>query len=154
MDLLEHQVLIKFTTAKKTLSLAESCTGGGLSYRLVTVPDASLYFLGSIVAYSNEAKRTLLQVSQETLDRHGAVSEQTALEMALGAQKAYNSDIAFSITGVAGPKTSGKPVGLVCFGLHTKKESLSWTLQFKGSREEIMSEAITWSLSKLLQTFS
>jgi nicotinamide-nucleotide amidase len=98
---------------------AESCTGGMISTALTDISGSSAYFDRGFVTYSDEAKAELLNVSLESLSKHGAVSEAVAMEMALGALKASQADIALSVTGIAGP-TGGsdkKPVGLVYFGL-------------------------------------
>ena len=98
-----------------TLATAESCTGGLLGNRITNVAGSSEYYLGGIVSYSDAAKMNLLGVSQETLKEFGAVSEETAQEMALGARRVLQSDVGVSITGIAGPTggTEDKPVGLV-----------------------------------------
>jgi PncC family amidohydrolase len=102
-----------------TLALAESCTGGLVSHRLTEVPGSSVYFRGAVVAYANEAKQQLLGVRQDTLDAHGAVSAEAALEMAQGARRALGTDVGLSVTGIAGPGGAmpGKPVGLVFVAL-------------------------------------
>jgi PncC family amidohydrolase len=102
-----------------TLALAESCTGGLVSHRLTEVAGSSDYFRGAVVAYANEVKRQLLGVRQGTLDVHGAVSAETALEMARGARRALGTDVGLSVTGIAGPGGGkpGKPVGLVFVAL-------------------------------------
>lgn len=102
-----------------TICAAESCTGGLVMHRLTNVPGSSAYVLGGFVAYSNAAKQSLLHVRQGTLIAHGAVSEQTAAEMASGARTLLGSDVALSITGIAGPGggTAEKPVGLTYLGL-------------------------------------
>jgi PncC family amidohydrolase len=105
----------------KTLALAESCTGGLIAHRITNVAGSSVYFLGGIVSYSNEAKEKLLGVRHETLLTWGAVSEETAIEMADGARRRLGADIALSVTGIAGPSgaTPGKPVGLTWIGFST-----------------------------------
>jgi nicotinamide-nucleotide amidase len=103
----------------KTLSLAESCTGGLASALLTDVPGSSAYFLGAVVPYADAAKEKILGVLPETIRRHGAVSEQAAREMARGARDRFDSDLAASITGIAGPDggSEEKPVGTVFFAL-------------------------------------
>jgi nicotinamide-nucleotide amidase len=105
----------------QTLALAESCTGGHLAGRITDVPGSSDYFLGAAVTYANAAKADLVGVSAATLDRHGAVSEETAREMALGARKRFGATIGLSTTGIAGPGggTPEKPVGTVHIALDT-----------------------------------
>ena len=102
-----------------TISTAESCTGGLVAATLVNVPGSSEYFKGSVVAYSNDVKEKLLGVKRETLENYGAVSAQTAREMALGVKELLNTDIALSTTGIAGPGggTPEKPVGLTYFAI-------------------------------------
>jgi nicotinamide-nucleotide amidase len=102
-----------------TLALSESCTGGLLGHRITNVSGSSDYFQGAIVAYASEVKTELLGVREETLTEHGAVSEETAREMARGARRMIEADLGVSITGIAGPTggTPEKPVGLVYIGL-------------------------------------
>ncbi|AWV97224.1 competence/damage-inducible protein A [Arcticibacterium luteifluviistationis] len=104
-----------------TLATAESCTGGYLAHTITANPGSSAYYLGSVISYSNEAKMNLLGVKKETLDAHGAVSEETVIQMAEGAKKALNSTYALATSGIAGPGggTEEKPVGtiwLACAG--------------------------------------
>ncbi|HEY4690217.1 MAG TPA: nicotinamide-nucleotide amidohydrolase family protein, partial [Anaerolineae bacterium] len=100
---LEEVVGQLLTEQNLTLSLAESCTGGLIGHRLTNVPGSSDYFLGGIIAYAYEAKERLLDVKHNTLYERGAVSAETALEMARGARKALGADIGLSVTGIAGP---------------------------------------------------
>lgn len=118
-----ESVLVKKLREKgKTISFAESCTGGFISKRLTDVPGASEVFGFGLCTYANEAKMKLLGVKKETLETHGAVSSETAEEMAKGALRVSGADIAISVTGIAGPGggTNEKPVGLVYVGLATK----------------------------------
>jgi nicotinamide-nucleotide amidase len=104
---------------KRTLALAESCTGGYIAHRITNVPGASKVFAGGLVAYSNAAKQKFLGVRAETLARHGAVSEAVAREMAEGARGKFGADFAIAVTGIAGPTggTKVKPVGTVFIAL-------------------------------------
>jgi len=120
-----------------TVATAESCTGGLVTHRLTNVPGSSAYVLGGVMAYSNSAKRDLLGVSATTLDAHGAVSEETAAEMAAGARRTLGADVAVATTGIAGPDggTPEKPVGTVCFGLATATETVASRYQLWGTRD-------------------
>ena len=122
-----------------TLATAESCTGGLVSARLTEVPGASDVFLGAVVAYANEIKQALLAVSVETLQQHGAVSAECALEMAKGARRALRADMALSVTGIAGPDggSADKPVGLVYFCATSDEETLAQEIRFSGDRDQI-----------------
>ena len=123
---IETVVVRLLTERKKTLALAESCTGGGIAHRITNVPGASAVFLGGVVSYSNLAKQDFLGVSAETLQRHGAVSEAVAKEMAEGARKKFGADFAIAVTGIAGPggATADKPVGTVFIALAGKFETV------------------------------
>ena len=125
-DSLEGVLGEKLKNKKLTISVAESCTGGLIGKRLTDNAGSSEYFLGSVTAYSNQLKTTLLNVSDETLIKHGAVSEKTALEMATGIKYKTGSDIGLSTTGISGPGggTKTKPVGLVYIGLVTPEKSI------------------------------
>jgi nicotinamide-nucleotide amidase len=126
------------------LALAESCTGGLIGHRLTNVPGSSEYYLGGVIAYANEVKERLLGVRRETLAAHGAVSRETALEMARGIRRALAVDfplektIGLSTTGVAGPGGGlpGKPVGLVWIGLSASEGDWAWRFLWGGSRLE------------------
>jgi nicotinamide-nucleotide amidase len=120
-----------------TVATAESCTGGLVAHRLTNVPGSSAYVRGGVVAYANEAKQQLLGVAAETLAAHGAVSEETAAEMAAGARRALGTDVAVSTTGIAGPDggTEEKPVGTVCLGLSSAAETFAARYQLWGTRD-------------------
>lgn len=128
-----------------TLSIAESCTGGLIASKITDIPGSSEYFLESIIAYYDEAKIKLLGVKQNTLKKYGAVSKQTAVEMAEGARKSSSTDIGLSTTGIAGPTggTKQKPVGLEWVGYSDKKNSFAKDLYFTKDRlrnKEMMSK--------------
>jgi len=120
------------------LALAESCTGGLIGSRITDVPGSSEYFLGGVVAYAYEAKAALLGVSWDTLNAKGAVSQDTVLEMARGARRVLNTDIAVAVTGIAGPggETPEKPVGTTWIGLVAKEGEWTRLFQFSGDREQ------------------
>lgn len=121
-----------------TIATAESCTGGQISDRITDVSGSSVYFLGGIVAYAYEAKVALLNVSWDTLNTKGAVSHETVLEMARGARQALSTDLAVSVSGIAGPGggTPEKPVGTTWIGLVTPEGE--WTRHFvwDGDRQQ------------------
>jgi nicotinamide-nucleotide amidase len=120
-----------------SVAVAESCTGGLVAHRLTNLPGSSAYVRGGIVAYANDAKRRLLGVEEATLEAHGAVSEETAAEMAAGARRALGADVAIATTGIAGPDggTPEKPVGTVCFGLASAAETVAARYQLWGARD-------------------
>lgn len=121
-----------------TLATAESCTGGLLGHLITNVPGSSDYFLGGVITYSNGAKENLLGVQHETLEEHGAVSEQVAQEMARGAKNLFHSDLSLATTGIAGPGsgTKGKPVGLVYIALAAPNKELCERHIWQGDRLE------------------
>ena len=121
MSTLEEIVGRLLTEQGLTIAVAESCTGGLIAHQLTNVPGSSAYFIGGVVAYSNEVKERVLGVSSEILSLYGAVSEECAREMARGARCLFGADVAISSTGIAGPTggTPEKPVGLVYVALAT-----------------------------------
>ena len=127
------------TQRGQTISVAESCTGGLIGNLLTNSPGSSNYFLGGVVVYSNQAKADLLDVSQQTLEKFGAVSDQTVREMAEGVRSRLKADIGVSVSGIAGPDggTKEKPVGTVHIGLAVEKEVFSGKYRFWGTREQI-----------------
>ena len=123
----------------QTICTAESCTGGLIAHRLTNIAGSSAYVMGGFVVYSNEAKQRFVNVREDTLIAHGAVSEETAAEMAAGARQAFDSDYALSVTGIAGPggATADKPIGLTYIGLAGPDELLVVERHvWKGNREE------------------
>jgi nicotinamide-nucleotide amidase len=122
----EEAVVRLLAKQKRTLALAESCTGGFVANQITNVPGASKVFLGGIVAYRNDVKEKFLGVRAATLKKFGAVSENVAREMAEGARKKFDSDFAIAITGIAGPGggTKNKPVGTVFIALAGKFETV------------------------------
>jgi len=140
-----------------TVSVAESCTGGWLSKVLTDAAGSSAWFSGGVVSYSNEAKHKLLFVESSLLEEFGAVSRPVAEAMAVGAQQAFSSSLAVSITGIAGPDggSEDKPVGLVWFGLQVKGQLVrSSRKNFKGNREEIRRQAVHMALTLLIEALS
>ena len=137
----------------KTLATAESCTGGGIGAALTAVPGASKVYKGGIISYCNEIKEKVLSVPGTVLSCDGAVSAPVAEAMAKGAKAAMNTDIAVSVTGLAGPDADeyGNPVGTVFIGYADEKNVLSRKYLFLGNREEIRSQAIEAALLLILQ---
>ena len=137
----------------KSVSCAESCTGGLLAAEFTRLPGSSAWFHMSWVTYSNEAKQRLLGVLPHTLETHGAVSEETVREMADGALRLANADYALSISGIAGPDggSAEKPVGTVCFGLATRQTSFARRMHFTGDRNAVRAQAVAFALQWLAQ---
>ena len=157
-DRLEDAVVHLLCEAGKTLTVAESCTGGCVAHRLTNVPGASQVFDSGWIVYSNEAKVRLLGVSPATLQKHGAVSENTAQEMADGARRNAETDYAVSITGIAGPAggTSEKPVGTAFIGLADEQSTTARRCFHPGEREafkqNVSRQALDMLRRKLLRT--
>ncbi|MEO0205388.1 MAG: CinA family protein [candidate division WOR-3 bacterium] len=135
-----------------TLSVSESCTGGMLGSIITAIPGSSNYFRGGIIAYSNEIKNRIIGVKPFTLKKFGAVSKQTAQEMAQGVRRITKSDISISITGIAGPGggTKTKPVGLVYIAVADRKNTVANRFVFTGNREQVRKKACFNALKMLL----
>ena len=120
------------------LATAESCTGGNISATITAVPGSSEYYKGSIIAYSNEVKMNLLQVKEQTLIKHGAVSEETVREMVKGAMKSLNTDCAVATSGIAGPSggTPDKPVVTVWIAAGSRKKIITLKQEKDEGREQ------------------
>jgi PncC family amidohydrolase len=137
---------------EKTLSMAESCTGGALAARLTRLPGCSRYFLGSIVAYSNEWKVQVLGVQKTVIQQFGAVSEQAVRQMAEGVLRLAKSDYSLAVSGIAGPtgESPGKPIGTIWAAIAQKEgETKAWTFQLQGSRLEIIEQTVVHLLQHL-----
>ena len=134
-----------------SLATAESCTGGQVAKRLTDVPGSSDVFLGSIVAYSNEVKASLLDVPAEVLEEHGAVSPETARAMAHGVRRRLGADVAVAVTGIAGPggATDGKPVGLVCLHVVGPDGEHGSQFELPGDRDTIRGRATAAALHQV-----
>ena len=152
----EAQVLSELLISNDlTISVAESCTGGSLSHAITSIPGASSYFDCGYITYSNQSKVKMLGVGTQTIKTYGAVSEEVALEMVMGVAIKSHSDIAISITGVAGPTggTPEKPVGMVCFGFSYNGKTSTNTQLFSGDRANIVSQSISYALRQLSLRF-
>lgn len=134
------------------IATAESCTGGMVSARLTAVAGSSAYFQGGIVSYSNQAKVDLLGVPVDLLEQVGAVSQECAMAMAVGARRALHADLAVSTTGIAGPTgaTARKPVGLVYIAVAGASEIQAQELRLTGDRTAIIEAATAAALDMLL----
>jgi nicotinamide-nucleotide amidase len=140
--------------AKAMLVTAESCTGGWVAQAVTAIAGSSAWFERGFVTYSNAAKQELLGVSRKTLKQHGAVSEQTAREMAAGALKRSRGTVALAVTGIAGPGggSADKPVGMVCFAWVRKGERpQSETRRFRGGREAVRRRSVVRALEGVLE---
>jgi PncC family amidohydrolase len=154
--LLEEQIGQRLLASGRTVSTAESCTGGLIASRITDVSGSSAYMLGGVVAYSNAIKQALLKVSERTLLDHGAVSSETAAEMARGARQLLRADYALSVTGIAGPGggTAEKPVGLTFIGLAGPDDLLVveryvWSFDRSGNKNASVDAAFNLLLQHL-----
>ncbi len=140
------------STQNLKVTCAESCTGGLLAANLTRLPGSSAWFDMGFVTYSNEAKQQMLNVNPTTLAHYGAVSEEVVREMALGALIASKADYALSISGIAGPGggSDEKPVGLVWFGVASKKRIWAEFKVFNGDRDQVRAQAVQHAIQLLL----
>ena len=141
------------TKKKKTVSTAESCTGGWIGKEFTGIPGSSNWYGFGFITYSNKAKLKILGVTKDALLDEGAVSERAVKEMAEGAIKKSGSDFSISISGIAGPSggTDDKPVGTVCFGIGSKTKITCFTKFFEGSRDEVRKQSVAFALKELLK---
>lgn len=137
----------------KTLATAESLTGGGIGAAITAVPGASAVYKGGVVSYTNEVKHRILGVPTEVLEKHGAVSRQTAAHMAKGVRKLLEADVAISVTGLAGPGGDdfGNPVGTVFIGYEDANTALVKHCVFSGTREQIREQTIEEALKLIME---
>ena len=149
---LEEKVIALLKEKGATAATAESCTGGMVAEKLTSVSGASAAIKYSVVTYCNEAKEVLVGVNHETLEKFGAVSEQTAGEMAFGVRKIMGADIGVSVTGLAGPLgDEGKPVGLVYVGVSSDNYSSVLENHFDGDRDSVRKQAADTALELVLK---
>jgi nicotinamide-nucleotide amidase len=153
MEELARTLGARLKAAHDVLATAESCTGGGVAQAVTSIAGSSEWFDRGFVTYSNDSKQELLGVRDDTLERHGAVSEETAREMALGALSRSKATLALAITGIAGPGggTPSKPVGTVCFAWARRHgETTSETRRFFGGRAAVREQSVIHAISKVL----
>ena len=148
---MENTLASLLITKSLTISVAESCTGGLIGHIITSTPGSSAYYVGGVISYSNQAKCDLLGVSPDTLEKYGAVSKQTAKEMAAGIRERFKSDIGLSVTGIAGPDGGSveKPVGTVFMGFAYDKEPCSMKYLFRGNRSEIKQQTAETALENI-----
>lgn len=152
---LEHEIQSLFVANHWSLATAESCTGGAIAAKLTKISGASKYFLGSIIAYSNDFKQDLLHVPHKLLEKHGAVSEEVVEAMVQGLLKGTNADFGIAVTGIAGPLGGSpqKPVGTVWISvMHRNSFPITEMLKLTGDRLTIIEGATTASLQLLHKT--
>lgn len=142
--------------AGKTVACAESCTGGLVTSRLTDIPGSSDYVMGSVVSYTNDIKERLVGVRHETLAAHGAVSPETAREMADGIRRVIRTDLGLGITGIAGPGggTAAKPVGLVYIAVSSEKGTRVTENHFSGTRTEVKRQTSDAALALALDALT
>jgi nicotinamide-nucleotide amidase len=153
MQALAEKLGERLKAAGAWLVTAESCTGGWVAQAVTAAPGSSAWFERGFVTYSNAAKEEMLGVQRSTLERHGAVSEETAREMALGALQRSRGTIAVAVTGVAGPAggTAVKPVGLVCFAWASGGATSIESRHFAGDRESVRRQSVEHALQGVLK---
>ena len=150
---LAEKVVKNAALKKIKIAFSESCTGGLISAAIIDVAGSSAVFLGSAVVYCNGAKQRILGVSPDVLEQHGAVSSQCALQMASGTLRLYGSDVAMSVTGIAGPDggSAVKPVGTVWFAFADQGFKSSFVRHFLGGRNDVRNAAVREALLYLLE---
>ena len=150
-DTLQDCIGRLLTAYGKTMSAAESCTGGMISHLITSIPGSSAYYLGSVTSYANSVKENVLGVSPNIIRQHGAVSSECAAAMAEGVRKLTGSDFAISTTGIAGPDggSAEKPVGLVWIGVSSQNSTETYKIQYKGDRQRNIERFAAYALNIL-----
>lgn len=151
VDKAAERLVALYSAQGMTCATAESCTGGGVGFAITSAAGASAVFKGGAITYANEAKRSVLGVQGATLVEHGAVSAECAAEMARGARRVFGTDVAVSVTGVAGPggATPDKPIGLVWFGISSSAAERTEKAIFPGDRDAVRRQAIVHAIGML-----
>ncbi|MEA1953519.1 MAG: CinA family protein [Campylobacterota bacterium] len=146
-----EKIILELIKRGKSISFAESCTGGRIASEFTAISGASNVLNGSCITYSNEIKHKWLNVSKDTLKQYGAVSQECVSQMLDGIVSITNADYAIAVSGIAGPSggTVDKPVGTVYIGLLTPKEKQIYHCQFEGARNDIQNKATTFAIEKL-----
>ncbi len=141
------------TKTKKSVSTAESCTGGWVGKEFTGIPGSSNWYGFGFITYSNKAKLKTLGVTKDTLLAEGAVSKRVVKEMAEGALRNSGSDFSISISGIAGPTggTDDKPVGTICIGIGSKTKITCFTKFFEGNRDDVRKQSVAFALQELLK---
>ena len=150
----EAEELVSILREKKiTISTAESCTGGLIAKLITDIPGSSDVFTGSVIAYSNDIKHRILNVSEDILNTYGAVSHETVKIMAGNIRNIFKTDIAIAVSGIAGPggETPVKKIGTVCFGFAFPDDTNTLTMQFQGSREQVRTRAAVFAIEYCLK---
>ena len=150
-DTLQNCIGRTLEAAGKTISVAESCTGGLISHLFTSIPGSSAYYLGSVTSYANSVKERVLGVPAEIIRNHGAVSSECAAAMASGVRELTGSDFSVATTGIAGPGggSDEKPVGLVWVGVSSKEGTQTFKIQYKGDRQRNIERFAAFALNKI-----
>ena len=153
LSLIVEQLAESLIKDNKKLTVAESCTGGWIAKVLTDLAGSAVWFERGFVTYSNQAKHEMLGVAEATLEKYGAVSQETVTEMATGALKNSHADFSLSVSGIAGPSggSADKPVGLVWFAWANKEKVISSEQKiFSGDRDEVRKQAVIFALIRLI----
>tara|TARA_Y100001970_G_C14149629_1_gene811915 strand:- start:916 stop:1383 length:468 start_codon:yes stop_codon:yes gene_type:complete len=150
---LSKKIINKIIKLKKTVAIAESCTGGLLTYSFIKNPGASMFFKYALITYSNQSKIKFLNIEKKQIDKYGAVSKQIAQSMLFNLHLKSKADLIIVTTGIAGPKgsTKNKPVGLVFIGIKFLKKNYIFKKNFKGTRIEIQKKTVQFIFNEIIK---